>query len=145
VTRDPFASTPTTARLWAAAVLCALSMGMAWSSAVGYSSLDALGPCAYDQYCVPIFRGGYVSPGSVTTVSAAPVRLFVVAAVLGLVVAAARARTQTTQRLARVATVALTVALALALGHGSGPVALLLALALVLAAPPAWRTRVPAR
>jgi hypothetical protein len=34
VTRDPFAAVPTTRRLWAAAVLCALSLGMAWSYSV---------------------------------------------------------------------------------------------------------------
>jgi hypothetical protein len=112
VTRDPLAPIPTTARLSAAAMLCALSLGLDWS---------------------------------VTTVSAAPVRLFVVAPALGLLVAALRPRTRATQRLARVATVALTVALAYALGHSNRQVVLLLAVAVVLAARPAWRSRVPGR
>lgn len=111
MTRDPFAAVPTTTRLWAAAVLCALSLGLTWS---------------------------YGAP-----VKDAPVRLFVVAAAAGLLVAALRARTPATQRLARAATAALTVALALVLGHGSRAGVLVLALALLLAAPPAWRRPIP--
>jgi hypothetical protein len=112
VTRDPFVMVPTTARLWAAAVLAALSLGLAWSSA---------------------------APGR-----DAPVRVFVVAAVGSLLVAALRARTPATQRLARLATGALTLALVLSLGHRTAPIALVLAMALILAAPPAWRRPVAA-
>jgi hypothetical protein len=107
VTRQQFTSIPTTARLWAAAALCVLSLGM---------------PRSYPALAKD-----------------APLRLLVVGAVLGLGVAALRARTPATQRLARVVTVALTVALTLALGHGDGTLVLVVALALVLAAPPAWR------
>jgi hypothetical protein len=73
-----------------------------------------------------------------------PIRLFIVGAGVGLLIAALRPRTPGTRRLVRTATVALTVALALALGHGSGPVVLVLAFALVLAGPPAWRSPSPA-
>lgn len=113
MTRDPFAAVPTTRRLWAAAVLCALSLGMAWSYSVAAKE--------------------------------AAIRLFVVAAVLGLLVAAWRPRTPATRRLARIATVALAIALALALGHSSRQVMFPLAVALVLAAPPAWGSRAPVR
>jgi len=117
VSADPSRILSTTLRLSAASLLCVLALGMAWS----------------------------YSAGSAVLVRQAPVRLFVVAAALGLAATALRSRTPATQRLARTATAALGVAIALALGHGQGPVVLLLAVALILAAPPAWRgPRAPA-
>jgi hypothetical protein len=77
------------------------------------------------------------------TVRAAPVRVFVVAAVLGLVVASLCPRTPGTRRLARAASAAIAVGLVLAMGARHSQVVLLLAFALALAGPPAWRSLCP--
>lgn len=143
MTGDPFRALPTAARLWAAAALCAVPLGLPWSYSGGHYSPGVLidGGCASGEYCAPILVGGYVTPGSLTLVSQAPVRVFVVIAVLGLLLAAVRPRTPATQRLARAATAA--VAIALAVSTRQSAVVVPLALALTLAAAPAWRRPVP--
>jgi hypothetical protein len=146
VTGDPLRRLPTTARLWAAAVLCALPLGLTWttrtSSTFGYTiygtcgyDSDIYGACTPDTYIPGTFSAEHV------TGAASPARLFLVFAALALGWVATRPRTARTRRIARLATGAALFALVLALAARAVPAVLCLAAALALAAPPAWPGR----
>jgi hypothetical protein len=115
---DPFRRLATSTRMWAAAALSLAPMGLPWSAPHGHV------------------------PGPITTVSQAPMRVLLAIATVGFLVAAAR-RTDSTRRLARVATAALGGSLALALSARLSTVILLLLTAALLAGPPVWRPDPP--
>ena len=139
---DPLRGLSTAARLWAAVLLTLLPLGYVWSVGAGMITpgFTLYGDCGYNDgpYCTPDrYVSGYATRGSLTMVSQAPVRVLLLAAAAGFVVASWR-RTATTRRLAKVATGALVGALALALSHRDVNVVLLLAAALAFAAPPVF-------
>jgi hypothetical protein len=113
---DPFRRLATPTRMWAAAALSLAPMGLPWSAPRGHE------------------------PDTITTVSQAPMRVLL--ATVGFLVAAVR-RTDSTRRLARVATAALGGSLALALSAQLSTVTLLLLTAGLLAGPPVWRPASP--
>lgn len=115
---DPFRRLATPTRMWAAAALSLAPMGLPWSAPRGHE------------------------PGTITTVSQAPMRVLLAVATVGFLVAAVR-RTDSTRRLARVATAALGGSLALALSAQLSTVTLLLLTAGLLAGPPVWRPASP--
>lgn len=132
--RDPLRALPTPLRLWAAAVLCLVPMGFAWSGHVT-AGIYLYGDCSYtdNYYCVP---DQYV-PGStrLSFVSQAPIRVFLVAAAVAFVISAARTRTLATRALARLGCGALAAGAALALAQGAVRVLVCLLVALALVAP----------
>jgi hypothetical protein len=148
--RDPLARLPTPARLWAAAALCVLPLGLTWStrtsSTLGYT---IYGNCGYDSDIYACTPDTYV-PGTFSaehvTGAASPARVFLVFAALALAWVATRPRTEQTRRVARLAAGAALFALVLALGARAVPAVVCLTAALALAAPPVWpgRPRRPA-
>lgn len=133
---------PTTARLWAAAGVSLLPLGMVWTVTPGLQTAGTtiLGSCDADGYCTPdYYTPGIFLPGDVMTAAQAPIRVFLVGAFVALAVAAARPRTQRTRRIARVGTACLLVAALLAAGHGASRPLLCVLAALFLAVPPVWR------
>jgi hypothetical protein len=109
---DPFGRLPTRARLWGAAGLTVLPLGLVWTASTGVLMLGAQ----------------------------ASARVFLAFAAAALAWVATRVRTPATRRVARLATVALAGALVLAVRDRAVPAVLCLGLALVLTAPPAWRS-----
>ncbi|MDT4912932.1 MAG: hypothetical protein QOC66_2060 [Pseudonocardiales bacterium] len=105
---------PTPLRLWAAAGLCILPLGLVWSS-----------------------RGSY-RPGQHVLGSETSARVFLIFAAVVLVLAASRARTAFTRRLVRAATGGLGVVVALALAYRATLTLVCAALALALVAPLVW-------
>jgi hypothetical protein len=141
--RRPGGGVPTTVRLWAAAGLSLLPLGMVWTVTPGFQTAGTtiLGGCDSDGYCTPdVYTPGIFLPGSVNTAAQAPIRVFLVGAFVALAVAAARRRTPQTRRIARAGTACLLVAALLAAGHGASRPFLCVLAALLLAAPPAWRS-----
>lgn len=146
MTHDPLARLTTTARLWLGAALCALPLGLVWSTSPGFltSGMILPGDCGYSEsyYCTldTYIPGAYV-PGHHLLGSQAPARVFLVLAALVLAYAAVRQRTAFTKRLVRAATVAMAVALALAMaGHAVSTVLCQLG-GLALVAPLVWPGR----
>jgi hypothetical protein len=140
VRRDPFARLPTAARLWSAAALSALPLGLVWRVSAGFLSPGYIlpGSCGYvdDGFCTTdIYVPGYYSPGSASSGAEVPARVFLVFAAVALAVCAARRRTPATRRLARLACVALAVGLAFALGTRATLVCVVLVLAIALVVP----------
>ena len=139
---DPFARLPTVARLWAAAVLCVVPLGLVWSRLPGTVTPGLVGPgsCDADGFCTPgiytpgIYYGGGTVPGA-----SASARVLLVAAAVALVVVAVRLRTDATRRVARLTTVAVGVAAALAAADRATGSLLCLLAALALVAPLVWR------
>ena len=141
---DPVARLPARARLWAAAGVSLVPLGLLWSFSAGYylPGYTSYGDCGYTSadYCTPdSYIPGYYAPGHASTVMQSPLRLFLALAALAFVLAAVRRRTRGTLLLVRLATIALAWAVLFAIGNGSFRVAALLVLALVLAAPLVWR------
>jgi hypothetical protein len=144
--RDPLSRIPATARLWAAAVVTLVPLGLLWSVSAGLYNpgYTYYGDCGYTDstYCTPdTYIPGYYVPGQTSTVAQSPLRLFLVVAALGFVVAALHRRTGGTRLLVRLATLALGWAVVYAVGHGSFRVAALLVIALALTVPLVWRGR----
>jgi hypothetical protein len=143
VSRDPLARLPTALRLWAAAALCVVPLGLSWSFSSGFLTPGyyLYGDCGYrsDAYCTPdqYVPGSYL-PGHSTIVSQSPLRVFLILAAAALVFTATRVRTDATRRVARVGTGAMATGAVLAAGNGAPVVLICLVGALVLAAPPAW-------
>jgi len=139
---DRLGRMPTELRLWAAAALCLLPLGLTWSTEAGTSTfgLTRAGTCSYAGPAAFCTIGPYV-PGSHVTGAGSPARVFLVFAAAVLVWAATRPRTPRTRRWARLAVVGVAVALLLALSQRAVTASLCLASALLLAAPPAWRSR----
>jgi hypothetical protein len=105
---------PTPLRLWAAAGLCILPLGLVWSS-----------------------RGSY-RPGQHVLGSETSARVFLIFAAVVLALAAIRARTAFTRRLVRAATGGLGVVVALALAYRATLTLVCAVLALALVAPLVW-------
>lgn len=141
--RDPLHRVLTTARLWAAAVLCLVTLGVRWSVTNGFltSGYAYFGDCGYSdaEYCTPdqFVPGSYV-PGSQLHGYSMAARVFVVVAVLVLAAVAVRVRTDATRRLARLATVAVGAAALLAAADRATVALSCLLLALVLTVPVVW-------
>jgi hypothetical protein len=140
---DLFARIPTRARLWAAAVVALVPLGLFWSLAAGIYNpgYTYYGDCGYTEntYCTPdTYIPGYYVPGQTSTVAQSPLRVFLVLAALACVVAAVHRRTRRTRVLVQVATLGLGWAVVYAVGHGSFRVAALLVLALALTVPLVW-------
>jgi hypothetical protein len=135
----------TTARLWAAAGLCLLPLGLVWSRTsssftIGYT---IYGTCNYAEpgtYCTDdMYVPGTFSPGSSIHGFSATARVFLVLAAAAFVWVATRRRTPGTRRWARIGVVSALIALVLAVaGRSITSVACLVA-AVALVAPPAWR------
>lgn len=141
--RDPLARIPTTLRLWVAAGLSVVPLGMLWSFSPGLQTAGTTiyGGCDSDGFCTPdVYTPGIFLPGQTTTASQAPIRVFLVGAFVALAYVAARTRTAATRRIARAGTVCLVVAALLAAGHHSPRALVCVLAALALSAPPAWRT-----
>jgi len=135
---------PTTVRLWAAAGLSLLPLGMVWTVTPGLQTAGTtiFGGCDSDGFCTPdVYTPGIYLPGGVVTAAQAPIRVFLVGAFVALAVAAARRRTPLTRRIARAGTACLLIAALLAAGDGASRPLLCVLAALLLAAPPAWRSR----
>jgi len=135
---------PTGLRLWAAAGLSLLPLGMVWTVTPGLQTAGTtiLGGCDADGFCTPdVYTPGIFLPGGVATAAQAPIRVFLVGAFVALAVAAARRRTPLTRRIARAGTACLLIAALLAAGDGASRPLLCVLAALLLAAPPAWRSR----
>jgi hypothetical protein len=143
VSRDPLARLPTALRLWAAAALCVVPLGLSWSFSSGFlsSGYYLYGDCGYsaDAYCTPdqYVPGSYL-PGHSTIVSQSPLRVFLVLAAVALAFTATRVRTEATRRVARIGTGAIAVGAVQAAANGASVVLICLVAALLLAAPPAW-------
>lgn len=140
---DPLARIPARARLWAAAVVALVPLGLLWSFTSGIydPGYTSYGDCGYTDYtyCTPdTYIPGYYLPGHTSTVLQSPLRVFLVLAALALALAAAHRRTRATRSLVRAATCALGWAAVYAIGHGSFRVAALILLALLLAVPLVW-------
>jgi hypothetical protein len=130
---------PTPLRLWAAAALAILPLGLNWSRGFVSIGYTIYGNCSYteDTYCTPdYYVPGTYRPGSMG--SDVPARVFLVLAAVALVYAAVRRRTAATRRVARMGTVALGIAAALAAGAGVAATVLCCLLALVLTVPLVW-------
>jgi hypothetical protein len=133
------AAPATPLRLWAAAALAILPLGLTWSRGFATGGYTIYGDCSYtaDTYCVSdVYFPGHSQPGSLG--SDVPARVFLVLAAAALVYTAVRRRTPATRRVARVGTVALAVAAALAAGAGVAATVLCCLLALVLTVPLVW-------
>jgi hypothetical protein len=143
--RDPLARPPTHLRLWAAAALAVVPLGLTWTQSAGTFTLGTTiyGDCGYagdDYVCNPdVYVPGTYFPGSHVLGAGSPARVFLVFAAVVLAWAAARPRTPRSRRWVRLATIAAAFALALALGARAVPTAVCLTAALALAGPPAWR------
>ena len=131
---------PTAARLWLAALLSLVPLGLVWSATAGFLTLAYYNPgtCDYAEpgtYCTPesYTPGTYVPGTTLHGFSTAP-RIFLVAAFVALLVCAVSTRTAGTLRLARTACGCLAAGAAFAIGYRSAgsAVALTAALALVL-------------
>jgi hypothetical protein len=143
VAADPLSRLPTTWRLWAAAALCLVPLGLRWRETSGMLSSPYIyyGDCAYSDnyYCTPDqFVPGTYSPGFALHGFSSPARVFLVFALIVLALVAARTRTDATRRLARAATVAIGIAVVLALAGRSVPMLICTVLALVLTVPVVW-------
>jgi hypothetical protein len=112
---------PTGLRLWAAAALCILPLGLASSTSTA------------DRY----LSGRYL-PGQHVLGAQAPARVFLVFAAAVLVFAAIRVRTAVTRRLVRAATAGLAIVAALDLSEHATTALLCAAGALALVAPLVW-------
>ncbi len=133
MTRPALAACGAALRIGAAAVLCAVPLGLKWSQTFGYSSpgVTIYGYCNDYGYCTPdLTVGNYYQPGATTFASQADVRLPLVVAVLALMLWTVRP----TRSAIRIAAGSLILALALALAHRNRDAVLLLATALVLVA-----------
>jgi len=119
--RARFARSSTSARLWAAAALSTVPMGLVWSPAGGSS--------------------GHYLPGPATLGSQSPARVFLLGAAVALLYTATRTRTPGTRRVARLATAALLAGLALAAAARSPLTLVCAGFALALVVGPAWNTR----
>ena len=144
--RDPLARIPASARLWAAAVVTLVPLGLLWSVSAGLYNpgFISYGDCGYTDYtyCTPdTYIPGYYVPGQSSTVAQSPMRLFLLLAALAFVVAALHRRTAGTRLLVRGATLLLGWAAAYAVAHGSFRVAALVLVALALTVPLVWRAR----
>ena len=147
--RDPFARLPVTGRLWTAALLCVVPLGLVWSKVNGLLTNGVFGPgyCDYDGYCEPgIYTAGVYVPGSTTHVSQSPARVFL------LIAAVALAFTgdpdpyhRDPARSARLATGSLAFAAVLAASHRATLTLVCVLVALALVAPAVWRPGAPAR
>jgi hypothetical protein len=132
-------------RLWLAAGLAVVPMGLVWSVSSGLHTPGPIlyGDCGYveDGYaCTPDqYLPGIYLPGSVTLVSQSPIRVFLVFAIGGLVGLALRPRTETTLRVARAVTLALAATAVLAAAHHATLTVVCMVLALTLLARPVWR------
>jgi hypothetical protein len=141
VIRDPFARLPVSGRLWAAALLCIVPLGLVWSKVNGVVTNGIFGPgyCDYDGYCEPgIYTAGVYVPGSTTHVSQSPARVFLLVAAAALVFTATRVRTAATRKVARLATGSLAFAAGLAASHRATLTLVCVLLALALVAPAVW-------
>jgi hypothetical protein len=132
----------TAARLWVAALLAVIPLGFVWAKSKGYVTPGVFGPmtCDYDGTdCDPgVYTAGMYVPGTTEHVSDAPVRLFLVAAAVAVIVVATRVRTAGTRRLARLAVGSLIVAALLAVGARATTTAACAALAAAAVAPLVW-------
>ncbi len=141
---DPLGRLPTWLRLWAAAALCVLPLGLLWPARPGPLSLGytLYGDCNYtaNEYCTPAaFVPGSYLPGHAVLAAQAPARVFLVFAAVVVAHAGSRVRTAATRRFVRAATAALGIVAALALAdHAILPLVCVL-LALALVAPLVWR------
>ena len=137
---------PTTLRLWAAAALCAVPLGLPWSTSAGTFTIGftIYGSCNYadpGDYCTTdAYIPGTYFPGSDVTGAGSPARVFLVFTAIVLAWVATRPRTPGTRRWARLAVAGAGFALVLAVSERAVTAALCLAAALLLAAPPAWRS-----
>lgn len=103
------ASPSTEQRLWAAAALCLVPLGLLWSASAGFLGVGTTlyGSCS-DGYCTPdLYIPGYYTPGTQTLVAQSPVRVFLIFAAAALIWTATRTRTASTLRAARLATAAI--------------------------------------
>lgn len=144
--RDPLGRLSTAARLWGAAVLCLVTLGVRWSLTSGFLTPGYVyyGDCGYSDYyiCTPdqFIPGTYV-PGSELHGYSTSARVFIVFAAVVLAVVAARVRTETTRRWARLATASIAIAAVLAAGERSVLALICLLLAFALTAPLVWGGR----
>jgi hypothetical protein len=135
---------PTTARIWAATVLCLLPLGTIWSVRAGlFLSTPSLpGICNPDTgFCTPdIPTAGVLVPGSTELVSQSPAGVVLIFAAAALCYVGTRVRTDRTRTVARMACAALAVVTALAAAHAATTALLCSLAALALVGPPAWRS-----
>lgn len=138
---NPIDRLATEVRLRLAALLAVACLGLVWSTRAGTLTPGIVGPssCDADGFCSPgVYTPGVLTPGTTIHGSDTSARVFLVAAALVLALVAARPRTRTTHRAARVATLALVAAAGLAAAERAVAPLGCLVLALMLAAPPAW-------
>jgi hypothetical protein len=142
-------STPV--RLWVAAALCLVPLGLVWSRTasqftIGYT---IYGTCSYAEpgtYCTEdAYVPGTFTPGSSLHGFSTSARVFLVFAAVVLAWVASQPRTSDTRRWARLAVIGIIIALVLSVSaRSTASIACLLA-ALGLAGPPVWRSaRMPA-
>ncbi len=137
----PVLATPL--RLWAAAALAILPLGLIWSRGFVTTGYTIYGDCSYSEetYCVSdVYFPGHYQPGTVG--SDVPARVFLVLAAAALVYAAVRRRTPAPRRGARVGPGARGLAGALAAAAGVSATVLCCLLALLLTVPPVWNRAV---
>jgi hypothetical protein len=134
---------PTPLRLWAAAGLCILPLGLVWSTTTGFLTpgMTVYGTCGHADsgFCTSdIYLRGSYRPGQHVLGSETSARVFLIFAAVVLVFAAIRARTAFTRRLVRAATGGLGIVVALALAYRATLTLVCAALALALVAPLVW-------
>lgn len=140
--RDPLASLPSPARLWAGCALCVLPLGLVWSISPGGLTLGAFAGCSWTPsglVCQVVTGPMSQQPTRAVFGAQASARVLLVFAALVLAYAATRPRTDYTKRLVRAATVAMAVTVALAVPARAVPAVLCQLGALALVAPLVWR------